>query len=67
MELKDCPFCGSKAILINDYAAVVVCSNRECFISLEAQHEQLLTVEMAIEAWNTRTNGVANNVINPTS
>ena len=55
MKLKDCPFCGSKARIINDYASVVVCSNPKCFISLEAQHEQLLTVEMAIEAWNART------------
>ena len=65
-ELLPCPFCGNKAILITDYATVVVCSNPECFISLQAQHEQLLTTEMALKAWNTRTNGVANNCFNLT-
>jgi len=65
MELKDCPFCGSKARIINDYASVVVCSNPKCFISMEAQHEQLLTIDMAIKAWNTRSDGVANNAVIP--
>jgi len=62
MKLKDCPCCGSKAILISDFkkkrgcrTAFVKCSNRECllegYVSDSCMDE---TEQTAIEKWNNR-------------
>jgi len=51
-DLKPCPFCGSKAELLNmgeDFPHIVVCTN--CG-SAGATYE---TEQEAIEAWNKRS------------
>lgn len=59
MDLKPCPFCGSKAELhkrdVLDTSYIVECSNGTCPASymLGWDYE---TEEEAIEAWNRRVN-----------
>jgi Lar family restriction alleviation protein len=62
--LKKCPFCGSDAevyefTIVKEYT--VRCS--KCPASME----DFNTPDDAVRVWNTRSNGVANNVINPTA
>lgn len=52
-DLKTCPFCGSKAILVHDNNGYcVACCNRKCDVFPVTWYFK--TVREAIEAWNRR-------------
>lgn len=50
-ELKPCPFCGGKAVLIRDRDAFkIYCTNRSC----DAQYGWCADEEYTIDGWNRR-------------
>ena len=57
-ELKPCPFCGGKAMLIaNRYrheqtSFFVKCSNEECEVIPETYENEI--IDFVIKAWNRR-------------
>lgn len=57
IELKPCPFCGLKAVLIesvNTHRFHVVCMNATCFCHIMPWFSSR---DEAIEKWNRRVNG----------
>ena len=60
MELKPCPFCGLKPVVINGKPNLksgqysVVCKNLGCPMLMVATYSRDTESEV-IEAWNTRT------------
>ena len=63
MEIKNCPFCGSKAKIIrfNEQEGVVTigCTNEECDITMG---KGFFSEEDAIAHWNRRINNASNEV-----
>ena len=63
MELKNCPFCGSKAVEVRwaAYQWKIDCTgwhgddNGDCFC--EGTAETFKTKQLAAKAWNTRADG----------
>lgn len=55
MEIKPCPFCGSKgkATRLGDKYWIVVCDGTNC--PVQPVTKLAKTKQKAIEAWNTRS------------
>jgi len=53
MELKDCPFCGSKAELIESIRPWISCTNKDCYPT-RGDNRGLVTKQMVIDEWNKR-------------
>lgn len=59
INLKPCPFCGSKAALdemtyYKKYMCAVVCTNKDCRVSAIRTIFKYYDKQSAIEAWNKR-------------
>lgn len=56
-ELKECPFCGSNDLTINEYENTNLKYYVHCQVCL-ASGGRDLTEQQAIKAWNTRYNEI---------
>lgn len=59
IELKSCPFCGSKARLFVSNGVRVFCTkcNITTWTAIDCERIETSAVEDVIKAWNGRANG----------
>lgn len=56
-ELKPCPFCGSNEVHVYETLGTwtITCDTEDCFGSVDDEAHRWISEEVAIAAWNTRS------------